>query len=108
MGCGDLFFVFVQFFPVIALPFILKLFPNYRYVPGRYIAWVVVWYGLSKVLEHFDTEVFDLLGHWVSGHTLKHLAAAMSAFVVFRMLVSQADPVAAARIHPMKQGGGTP
>jgi hypothetical protein len=49
--------------------------------------WVIVWYGLSKVLEHFDAEVFDFLGHTVSGHTLKHIAAALSTFIVLRMLL---------------------
>ena len=60
---GDLrFYAFVQFYPIAILPFILWLFPKYNYVPGRYIAWIVAWYGLSKVLEHFDAEVFELLG----------------------------------------------
>lgn len=88
-GRGDLrFYGFVQFYPVIILPVVLWLFPDYRYVPGRYIAWVFAWYGLSKVLEHFDARVFELLGYTISGHTLKHLAAAASAFVVLWMLLS--------------------
>ena len=68
---------------------LLWLFPGYRYVPGRYIAWVFAWYGLSKLLEHFDARVFELLGYTISGHTLKHLAAAASAFVVLWMLLSR-------------------
>ena len=87
---GDLrFYAFVQFYPVILLPVALWLFPDYRYVPSRYIAWVFAWYGLSKVLEYFDARVFMMLGHTISGHTLKHLAAAASAFVVLRMLLSR-------------------
>ena len=89
---GDLrFYAFVQFSPIAILPFILWLFPKYKYVPGRYIAWVVAWYGLSKVLEHFDAEVFALLDYTVSGHTLKHLAAAASAFAILRMLTARLD-----------------
>jgi len=89
LGRGDLrFYAFVQFFPVVALPAVCWLFPRYRYTAGRYLVWVIAWYGLSKVLEHFDGEVFDLLGHTVSGHTLKHLAAAAATFVVLRMLLS--------------------
>jgi hypothetical protein len=49
-----------------------------------------VWYGLSKLLEHYDSAVFSLLGETVSGHTLKHLAAAASALVVLRMLQTSA------------------
>ncbi len=92
-GRGDLrFYAFVQFYPVILLPVVLWLFPDGRYVPGRYIAWVFTWYGLSKVLEHYDARVFELLGYIISGHTLKHLAAAASAFVVLRMLLSRHRP----------------
>jgi len=90
LGRGDLrFYAFVQFYPVILLPVVLWLFPEYRYVAGRYVAWVFAWYGLSKVLEHFDDQVFGILGYTISGHTLKHLAAAASALVVLKMLSSR-------------------
>jgi Ceramidase len=89
-GHGDLrFYGFVQFFPLIAVPAVCWLFPQYRYVASRYIAWMIGWYGLSKLLEHFDAEVFDLLGHTVSGHTLKHLAAALATLVVLQMLLAR-------------------
>jgi hypothetical protein len=65
------------------------LFPEYRYVAGRYIVWLIGWYGLSKLLEHYDGEVFDLLGHTVSGHTLKHIAAAIATLVVLQMLLAR-------------------
>lgn len=89
-GRGDLrFYGFVQFYPMIALPFIVWLFPRHRYTSVRYLLWVIVWYALSKVLEHFDSEVFAFFGHTVSGHTLKHVAAAVSTFIVLRMLLSR-------------------
>jgi hypothetical protein len=34
------------------------------------------WYLLAKLFEYFDHNIFSL-GHWLSGHSLKHLAAAM-------------------------------
>ena len=40
---------------------------------GSYIG-LVCCYGLAKVLEYFDPQVFELIGV-VSGHSLKHLAA---------------------------------
>jgi len=90
LGRGDLrFYGFVQYYPIIVLPVVCWLFPEHRYTAGRYIVWVIAWYGLSKVLEHFDGEVFDLLGQTISGHTLKHLAAAVATFVVLRMLLSR-------------------
>jgi hypothetical protein len=90
LGRGDLRpYALVQFYPMLALPVVIALFPRHRYTVGRYLAWVVAWYALSKVLEHFDREVFELLGHTVSGHTLKHLAAALATLVVLRMLSSR-------------------
>lgn len=92
LGHGDLrFYALVQFYPMLALPLIVGLFPQFRYTMGRYLAWVILWYGLSKVFEHYDGEVFKLLGHTVSGHTLKHLAAAVAPFLVFRMLLSRRE-----------------
>ena len=90
LGRGDLrFYGFVQFYPMIAIPAICLLFPEYRYLSSRCIALVAGWYALSKLLEHFDREVFDFLHHSVSGHTLKHLAAATAALVVLRMLLAR-------------------
>jgi hypothetical protein len=90
LGRGDLrFYGFVQFYPMIAIPAVCFMFPGYRYVSGGCIAWVAAWYALSKLLEHFDGQVFDLLNRSVSGHTLKHLAAAAAAFVVLRMLLAR-------------------
>ena len=106
LGRGDLrFYAFVQFYPVIMLPVVLWLFPKYQYVPGRYVAWVFAWYGLSKVLEHFDAQVFGMLGYTISGHTLKHLAAAASAFVVLRMLSSRLSPHHRPRSIQSERGG---
>jgi hypothetical protein len=89
-GSGDLrFYGFVQFYPILALPVVCWLFPEHRYMAGSCILWVVAWYGLSKLLELFDRQVFDLLGRIVSGHTLKHLAAAGATLVVLRMLAAR-------------------
>jgi hypothetical protein len=93
-GQGDLrFYGFVQFYPIFLLPVVLWLFPISRYTINRYIGWVIAWYALSKVLEYYDKVVFNLTGYLVSGHTLKHLAAAAGAFVVLRMLLSQQNRV---------------
>jgi hypothetical protein len=90
LGQGDLrFYGFVQFYPMIAIPAVCLLFPGYRYVSGGCIALVAAWYAGSKLLEHFDGQIFDLLQHSVSGHTLKHLAAAAATFVVLRMLLAR-------------------
>jgi len=90
LGQGDLrFYGFVQFYPLIAVPAVCWLFREYRYIAGRYIVWLIGWYGLSKLLEFYDGEVFGLLGHTVSGHTLKHVAAAIATLVVLDLLLAR-------------------
>jgi Ceramidase len=90
LGRGDLRpYGMVQFFPVLAIPVIFWLFPKGRYTDGRYLAWVIIWYAAAKVLEYFDAGILELSGTSVSGHSLKHLASAMAAFVVWRMLVTR-------------------
>ncbi len=70
------------------LPVICWLFPRARYTGGGYLIWIIAWYAAAKVLEHFDGEIFALLGHTVSGHSLKHLASAVATFMLWRMVVS--------------------
>ncbi len=49
---------------------------------------VIVFYVLAKLFELGDATVFETTGHLVSGHTLKHLAAALAAWPVIRALGS--------------------
>jgi hypothetical protein len=41
-----------------------------------------VFYGLDKVFEMFDRQVFRLLGDTVSGHSIKHVLAALGVFAI--------------------------
>jgi hypothetical protein len=87
-GHGDLrFYGFVQFYPILILPIVLWFFPDYRYTAGRSLGWIIALYVFSKILEYYDKEVFELFGHLVSGHTLKHLSAGTGALVLLLMLL---------------------
>jgi len=57
-----------------------------RYTRGKDLYWVFAWYALSKLFETFDPQILAL-GHVVSGHSLKHLAAAMAGVAICLMLV---------------------
>ncbi len=88
-GRGDLrLYGLVQFYPMVAMPIACALFPAHRYTGGRYIFGVIALYGLAKVFEWFDGEIFEILGGTASGHTLKHLVAAVAIFFVLRMLTA--------------------
>ena len=83
-GAGDLrFYATVQAYSVLFLLIVLLLPP--RYTRSSDLALVAGFYVLAKVLETLDKPIFEL-GHIVSGHTLKHLAAATAGYWILRML----------------------
>jgi hypothetical protein len=85
LGRGDLRpYILVQYGPMLAIPAIIFLFPA-RYSGSRDLVGVFIFYGLAKFFELLDAQIFSL-GHIVSGHSLKHLASAVAAFWVIRMI----------------------
>jgi hypothetical protein len=61
----------------VAILLLMAVLQPSRYTRGNDIYWVFAAYVLAKLLELFDRE-FLALGNLVSGHTLKHLAAAVA------------------------------
>jgi hypothetical protein len=85
-GHGDLrFYAVIQFFPMLAVPLICLLFRPHR-LDCRYLVPMFGLYALAKICEYYDAGIFVLLGHTISGHTLKHLFAAMAALMALPML----------------------
>ncbi len=83
-GAGDLRpYVFVQGFPLLAIPLVLLLFPGR--LDRKLIFGAVAVYGVAKILEQHDDAVYDLLGRAVSGHTLKHVVAAVACWFLVLM-----------------------
>jgi hypothetical protein len=83
-GAGDLrFYAAVQTYSALVLLLGLA-FPK-RYTRTSDLAVVVGFYALAKALESLDKPIFAV-GHIVSGHTLKHLAAAAAGYWILRML----------------------
>jgi len=80
---GDLrLYFWVQFFPGLALFLLFLLYPP-KYTGTNYWIVAVGLYALAKVLEFSDNAVFSA-GYLVSGHTLKHLAAAAACLAILR------------------------
>jgi len=85
-GEGDLrFYAIVQFFPMVATPLILWLFPS-RYSAQGYLFGSLGWYALAKVCETFDWQVFLFTNGFVSGHTIKHVLCGLSIYWLVLML----------------------
>lgn len=83
-GQGDLrFYASVQAYSA-AVILLASVLPQ-RYSRGSDLWLVLGFYVLAKLLESFDSRVFSAL-HLVSGHSLKHLAAAASGYFLLRMI----------------------
>jgi hypothetical protein len=79
-GQGDLRpYVIAQFLPMVLIPLILLLFPA-RPSQSRLIWAVLGAYVLAKILELADEQLFALTAA-ISGHALKHVAAALGAYL---------------------------
>lgn len=84
-GHGDLRpYYLVQFGSLAAVFVILIVFPS-RSPADWWLALALVLYGGAKLLETFDRHIYDL-SQTVSGHTLKHLAAAGAIYLILVML----------------------
>jgi len=71
----------VQFGSLLLIVLILLLYPA-RAAGTGYVVAALVAYAAAKVFEAADNEIFSI-GHFVSGHTIKHLTAAAGvAFLV--------------------------
>lgn len=84
-GHGDLRpYAVTQFGGLLVLALMLALFPA-RYTRGSDFVIAFGFYIVAKIFEAADHAVFSF-GHFVSGHTIKHIVAALSAYWVLRML----------------------
>jgi hypothetical protein len=81
---GDLRpYVVVQFYPMVALPMMLLLFPP-RYTGAIGIWAMIGLYGLAKSLELFDAQIGAVVA--TGGHPWKHVAGAAAMFCYVRMV----------------------
>ena len=86
LGRGDLrLYGLVQYYPMVFIPLILLLFRSPTSNKGMTsLIWVVVWYVIAKLFEKFDREIYSTL-RFISGHSLKHLAAAVSTWYLVKL-----------------------
>src|SRR5215470_64984 len=93
---GDLRpYVWVQFYPCLVLPILYWWFP--ATTGAAILITAAALYGLSKALEYFDHAIYAASGAIVSGHTLKHLAAAAACYALLRY-IAQRRPLATAAV----------
>ena len=76
-----------QYFSILLIGLLMMLFPP-RYSRSMDLVWVTGLYMLAKVAEALDFRIFGW-GSLISGHTLKHLIAALAVYWIFRMLAKR-------------------
>jgi len=87
-GQGDLRpYLFIQALPLVLIPLWQAVYRAPREDRIAYGAAILL-YVASKVVEIYDREIYALLG-WMSGHTAKHLLAALASWVVVRRLCNR-------------------
>jgi len=88
---GDLrFYLYlVQAYPMLLVVFMVIFFPS-RYTHGKLIIVSILVYALAKLVEANDHQIFGFY-EIVSGHTLKHLFAAVSIYLLKVMLVRRSS-----------------
>ncbi|MBL9085538.1 MAG: alkaline phytoceramidase [Planctomycetia bacterium] len=94
-GADDLrLYAVAQFLPLLAgIVFLVGLPPPPP--ERRWLVTALAAYVAAKALETFDAPVFGATGGVVSGHTLKHLAAAVAAWALLRWVVATRRSAAA-------------
>jgi hypothetical protein len=75
----------MQLSPMVLIPLVLRLYPP-RYSHDRDILMVIGLYGAALLCDLSDRLVFTLTHGLVSGHTLKHMIAALAVWWVMRYL----------------------
>jgi hypothetical protein len=84
-GAGDLrAYALVQFYPLVAIPLMIWLLPP-RYTGSAGLLAAAGIYALAKLPELADAWILSA-ARVVSGHTLKHVLAAVAGYSVLRML----------------------
>ena len=104
-GRGDLRpYALVQFGSLLVLLLLVSLF-RARYTHGADLIASLAIYVVAKILEVADHIIFGW-GEIVSGHTLKHVAAAISAYWILRM-VQLRKPILSPATFPSGDNHGT-
>lgn len=77
-------YALVQFLPMVLIVLIIGLYES-PFNEKRALCFALFWYVLAKIFEAVDAQIYSLL-RVVSGHALKHVAAAVTPLVVLGML----------------------
>lgn len=84
------FYSSVQYGSFVTVPLILALFPS-RFSLKIYYFVALVLYGIAKWAEAGDKEIYEISSALISGHTLKHLLAALGLLGLWWMVRTRSE-----------------
>lgn len=79
-------YALVQFLPIVLILVILFLSKKEQ-KHKKYFWLMVVFYAIAKFLESYDGFIYGISYNLISGHSLKHLAAAAAPFLFYKFAV---------------------
>jgi hypothetical protein len=95
VGAGSVFYwaltddlrlyAWVQFMPLAVVALLLFTHES-RYTHSGLLWLALFCYVIAKLAEYYDGVIFGLLNQSVSGHTLKHLFAALGCYILLLFL----------------------
>lgn len=77
------FYLLIQFLPILLIIFILlltKMNTNLK----KYFWLILFSYIVAKFLESYDLQIYNLNNKRISGHSLKHFAAAIASLIFYK------------------------
>jgi hypothetical protein len=78
-------YVWVQFVSIALLLIIVSVYKP-THLKTKYLIYAFIFYMLSKLAEHFDRQIYEIMDQTLSGHTIKHLLAAIATFFFYALL----------------------
>lgn len=79
------FYLLIQFLPIFLIIIILLLSKD-NSAFKKYFWYILVAYVVAKYLESYDVQIYKKSNELMSGHTLKHFAAAIASLVFYSFI----------------------
>lgn len=79
------FYYWIQLIPLLTIPVVLIVYRN-KYTQQKYLLVALAFYLFAKVFEAYDKEIFLISYQQFSGHSFKHVLAALASLTIYFLL----------------------
>jgi len=85
-------YAWVQFCTLSIVALVLFLYKPTTF-RSKYLIYAFIFYALSKLTEYFDPQIYQYTQNIISGHSIKHILAAVGVYFFYQVLVHRKDCV---------------